>query len=62
MIVAVFSRVCLRDRAAAWALALVVALATGQALAQTPGSWNVDADGLWSVNANWLNNNIGGWH
>jgi len=28
--------------------------------AQTKGSWNVDADGAWSLNTNWLNNTIAG--
>ena len=31
---------------------------SGPALAQN-GSWNVDADGLWSGTSNWLNNTIG---
>jgi fibronectin-binding autotransporter adhesin len=47
-----------------WAAGLVAgvlaALPAGPALAQTRGSWNVDADGLWSVNTNWLNNTIAG--
>jgi fibronectin-binding autotransporter adhesin len=30
------------------------------ALAQTRGSWNVDADGLWSGTSNWLNNTVAG--
>lgn len=49
-----------RDRGVAWALALVSALAAGPALAQTKGSWNVDADGLWSGSSNWLSNTIAG--
>ncbi len=61
MIAAVVSRFLRRDGAAAGALALVVALAAGPALAQgTRGSWNVDADGLWSGSSNWLSNTIGG--
>ncbi|MBU6222020.1 MAG: autotransporter-associated beta strand repeat-containing protein [Planctomycetes bacterium] len=41
--------------------AVVLAMATcGDALAQTRGSWNVDADGNWSLNTNWLNNTIAG--
>ncbi len=57
---AVFSRSLRCDRAAACALAVVLALAAGPALAQTKGSWNVNADGLWSGSSNWLNNTIGG--
>ncbi|MFM8414940.1 MAG: beta strand repeat-containing protein, partial [Planctomycetota bacterium] len=40
--------------------ALLVALAAAPALGQTRGSWNVDADGLWSAGSNWLNNTIAG--
>ncbi|MBM4057515.1 MAG: hypothetical protein FJ275_04665, partial [Planctomycetes bacterium] len=40
---------------------VLVGLATcSDAMAQTRGSWNVDADGLWSLNTNWLNNMIAG--
>lgn len=46
--------------AACMAVVLWSLAAGGDALAQTRGSWNVDADGLWSVNANWLNNTIAG--
>ncbi|MFM8435506.1 MAG: beta strand repeat-containing protein, partial [Planctomycetia bacterium] len=60
MMPAVFSHILRRDRAAAWVLALVLALAAGPALAQTRGSWNVDADGLWSGSSNWLSNTIAG--
>ena len=38
--------------------ALLGASLSGPALAQN-GSWNVDADGLWSGTTNWLNNTIG---
>ena len=38
--------------------ALLGASLSGPALAQN-GSWNVDADGLWSGTSNWLNNTIG---
>jgi len=55
MVAAVFSHILRRDRGAAWALAVVLALAAGPALAQS-GSWNVDADGLWSGTTNWLGN------
>ena len=37
---------------------LLGASLSGPALAQN-GSWNVDADGLWSGTTNWLNNTIG---
>ena len=60
MMAAVFSHVLRRDRAATWALAVVVALAAGPALAQTRGTWNVDADGLWSGSSNWLSNAVAG--
>jgi autotransporter-associated beta strand protein len=50
----------LRKRlAATLAVALLSALVAGPALAQS-GSWNVDADGLWSGTTNWLNNTIAG--
>jgi len=39
----------------------LVGLATcSEARAQTLGSWNVDADGLWSGTSNWLNNTVAG--
>ena len=47
-------------RLAGLASALMVALAAGPALAQTRGTWNVDADGTWSVTTNWLNNTVAG--
>lgn len=47
-------------RAAAWALAVVLSLTAGPALAQTRGTWNVDADGTWSVTSNWLSGAVGG--
>lgn len=56
----VLSRMLRCHRAAAWALAVVLALAAGPALAQTRGTWNVDADGTWSVTTNWLNNTVAG--
>ena len=59
MIAAVVSQCRLRKHLAA-TLALFSALVAEPALAQTPGSWNVNADGLWSLNTNWLNNNIAG--
>ena len=46
--------------AATLAAALFSALVAGPALAQTKGSWNVDADGLWSGTSNWLNNTVAG--
>lgn len=39
---------------------LFAACVPGTALAQTRGTWNVDADGLWSGSSNWLNNTIAG--
>jgi autotransporter-associated beta strand protein len=42
------------------AVALVGLATCSDALAQTRGSWNVDADGLWSGSSNWLNNTIAG--
>ncbi|MGI9178287.1 MAG: hypothetical protein ACR2IT_10585, partial [Pirellulales bacterium] len=61
MIAAVISQFLLRKRfAATLAGALFSALVAGPALGQTRGSWNVDADGLWSLNTNWLNNTIAG--
>jgi fibronectin-binding autotransporter adhesin len=42
-------------------VATVLGMATcSDALAQTRGSWNVDADGLWSGTSNWLNNTVAG--
>ena len=61
MIAAVVSQFRPRKHlAATLAGALFSALVAGPALAQTRGSWNVDADGLWSLNTNWLNNTIAG--
>ncbi|MGI9177147.1 MAG: hypothetical protein ACR2IT_04745, partial [Pirellulales bacterium] len=40
--------------------ALLGASLSAPALAQTRGTWNVDADGLWSGSSNWLNNTIAG--
>jgi fibronectin-binding autotransporter adhesin len=58
---AIFPRFRLRERCvAALAGAFLSALVASPALAQTKGSWNVDADGLWSVSSNWLNNTIAG--
>ena len=59
MIAAVVSQCRLRKHlAATLAGALFSALGAGPALAQN-GSWNVDADGLWSGTSNWLNGTIG---
>jgi fibronectin-binding autotransporter adhesin len=59
MIAAVVSQFRLRKHlAATLAGALFSALVAGPALAQS-GSWNVDADGLWSGTSNWLNGTIG---
>jgi autotransporter-associated beta strand protein len=59
MIAAVVSQFCLRKHlTATLAGALFSALVAGPALAQS-GSWNVDADGLWSGTSNWLNGTIG---
>ena len=59
MIAAVVSQFRLRKHlAATLAGALFSALGAGPALAQN-GSWNVDADGLWSGTSNWLNGTIG---
>ena len=61
MIAAVVSQFRPRKHlAATLAGALFSALVAGPALAQTRGSWNVDADGLWSGTSNWLNNTIAG--
>ena len=61
MIAAIVSQCRLRKHlAATLAGALFSALVAGPALGQTRGSWNVDADGLWSLNTNWLNNTIAG--
>ena len=61
MITAEFSHFRAVQRGAAvLAWVLVSALAAGEALAQTRGSWNVDADGTWSVTTNWLNNTVAG--
>ena len=61
MIAAVVSQFRPRKHlAATLAGALFSALVAGPALGQTRGSWNVDADGLWSLNTNWLNNTIAG--
>jgi fibronectin-binding autotransporter adhesin len=50
-----------QGRVAAAMAAVVLAMATcSDALAQTKGSWNVDANGDWGVNTNWLNNTIAG--
>jgi fibronectin-binding autotransporter adhesin len=45
---------------AALVTALLGASLSGPALAQTRGTWNVDADGTWSVTSNWLNNTVAG--
>ena len=59
MIAVVVSQFCPRKHlAAALVGALFSALLAGPAFAQN-GSWNVDADGLWSGTTNWLNNTIG---
>jgi len=42
------------------AVALLGLATCSDALAQTRGTWNVDADGLWSVTTNWLNNTVAG--
>jgi fibronectin-binding autotransporter adhesin len=47
-------------RLAGLASALMVALAAGPALGQTRGTWNVDADGTWSVTSNWLSSAVAG--
>jgi fibronectin-binding autotransporter adhesin len=47
-------------RLAGLASALMVALAAGPALGQTRGTWNVDADGTWSVTSNWLSGAVAG--
>jgi|694.fasta_scaffold34138_2 autotransporter-associated beta strand protein len=61
MIAAVVSQFRLRKHlAATLAGALFSVLVAGPALAQTPGSWNVDASGLWSSGSNWLGNSIAG--
>jgi fibronectin-binding autotransporter adhesin len=61
MIAAVFSQFHVRKRlAAALALVLFSALTAGPALAQTRGTWNVDASGTWSVTSNWLGNAVAG--
>ncbi len=49
-----------RHLAATLAGALFSALVAGPALGQTRGSWNVDADGLWSGTSNWLNGSVAG--
>ena len=50
-----------RVRLAVGIVATVLGMATcSDALAQTRGSWNVDADGLWSGTSNWLNNTVAG--
>ena len=46
--------------ATALATALLGASLSGPALGQTRGTWNVDADGTWSVTSNWLGGAIGG--
>ena len=46
--------------ATALATALLGASLSGPALGQTRGTWNVDADGTWSVTSNWLSGAVGG--
>lgn len=61
MMSAVFLHILRHDRGAAWALAVILALAAGPALGQANGTWSAAAvsGASWGTASNWVGNTIG---